>query len=417
MNDVLLLDLIRGISKALDYVSATVTGHHRRVGLISAALAKQLNLSPADTSDLVMAALLHDIGAFSLDLKLDGLDFDADLTEHAFMGYRLLRSHPMLSRPAQLVRFHHMNWTHLNENYGEIDEHTLFLGNLLNLADRIDVLGKVGTSLFDHDHIRSIIGSYSSALYSPEIVEAFMSASEEPRFWYALEDMETPFRDLVEADLADPVIPQEQLIDFSRFFSHIIDFRSRHTATHSQGVAETAVQLARLANMSKSDQKRMRLAGNLHDIGKLAVPVGLLDKPAKLKDNEYEIVQSHAVVCENVLRSIPGMEDVADWACQHHERLNGKGYPHGLEGKELSLGSRIMAVADVYTAITEDRPYRDGMSQEQTHKTLTSMADKGFLDGELVALAMENFHEIDAMRRMVQSRAYSEFKRFRILPA
>lgn len=416
MNDVYLLDLIKGISKALDYVSSTVTGHHRRVGIASAAIAKTLDLSPADTTDLVMAALLHDIGAFSLDLKLDGLDFDADLTEHSFMGHRLLRDHPLLNRPAQLIRFHHTTWKDLQENHSDFDQQTLFLGNILNLMDRVDVLGKVGTSTFDSYQIRSVINSYSNTLYDERAIKAFMNASADDRFWEDMKDQETPFRQLIDIKLEDPLIPQDQLIDFSTFFSHIIDFRSRHTATHSQGVAETAVQLAKLAGMNESDQKRMRLAGNLHDIGKLAVPLHLLDKPGKLDDEEYKTVQNHAVVCEKVLRSIPGLEDVADWACQHHERLNGKGYPNSLNGKDISLGSRIMAVADVYTAITEDRPYRDGMPEDKAHATLDSMAQSGFLDQELVALAMENFEQIDTMRRLIQSRAYSEFQRFRVLP-
>ncbi len=416
MNNVYLLDLIKGISKALDYVSSTVTGHHRRVGIASAVMSKELGLNATDTTDLVMAALLHDIGAFSLDLKLDGLDFDADLTEHSFMGYRLLRDHPLLERASQIVRFHHTSWKDLQEKHENIDQQTRFLSNILNLMDRVDVLGKVGTNIFDRTQIRNVISSYSNALYDERAVQTFMTASTDDRFWEKVKDQETPLRDLIDVEYDDPQIPRDQLIDFSGFFSHIIDFRSRHTATHSQGVAETAVQLAKLASMNSFDQKKMRLAGNLHDIGKLAVPLHLLDKPAKLDPKEYEVVQNHAVVCETVIRSIPGLEDVADWACQHHERLNGKGYPHGLVGKEISLGSRIMAVADVYTAITEDRPYRNGMSEEKAHTTLNSMAHAGFLDEELVALAMENFQQIDAMRRMVQSRAFSEFKRFRVMP-
>ncbi|MDC0335331.1 HD domain-containing protein [Pseudodesulfovibrio sp.] len=413
MHDVYLLDLIQGISGALDYVSTSVTGHHRRVGVASASIAATLGLDSQDTTDLLMAALLHDIGAFSLDLKLDGLDFDADLTEHSQVGYRLLREHPILSRSAHLVLFHHTPWRDLQDNHDAIDEQTLFLGNVLNLMDRVDVLSKVGTRVFDRERIRNVIGNYSKLIYSEAAIDAFMEVSNGSNFWNKMEDSESPLRDIVGTGFNDHRIPQEQLLDFSRFFSHIIDFRSRHTATHSQGVAETAVQLSRLAGMSEEDQNRMRLAGNLHDIGKLAVPAGLLDKPAKLDDDEYAVMQNHAVVCEKVLHSVPGLEDIADWACQHHERINGKGYPHGMGAGTLSLGSRILAVADVYTAISEDRPYRDGMTSEEVYTVLHSMTDKGFLDKELVELLMDNFEHIDSVRRIVQTRALSEFKRFR----
>lgn len=412
MNDVFLFDLIRGISKALDYVSTTVTGHHRRVALASAFLARELGLSPTDATDLVLAAFLHDIGAFSLDLKLDGLDFDADLTEHSVIGYRLLKDHPLLNRPASLVRFHHTTWKELSAMYGS-DSMTRFLGNALNLMDRIDILAKVGTRKINATHIREVVGGYTDKLYHPDLVDAFMSVSANSEFWDALDNPHQRARDILGHHLTDRLIPQDQLVDFSQFFSRIIDFRSRHTATHSQGVAETAVQLAGLVGMNESDRKRLRLAGNLHDIGKMGVPVTILDKPGQLDAREYDIIKSHTLICEDVLGSIPGLEDVSDWAAQHHERLDGGGYPHQISGEDLSLGSRIMAVADIYTAITEDRPYRDGMPRQQAHDTLLAMGRDNLIDNDLVDLAITNYEQIDGMRRMVQSRAYSEFKRFR----
>ena len=413
MKDVYLLDLINGISGALDYVSSTVTGHHRRVGITAAAMASALCLDTDDTADLILASLLHDIGAFSLDLKLDGLDFDTNLTEHSVAGYRLLKGHPLLNRPSQLVLYHHTSWQNLHKLSDNVDQKTFFLANVLNLADRVDVLGKVGTRIFDREHIRNLIGSTSETIYAKDVIATFMNISETSEFWDRMEDTQSPVRDLIGDKFKDRCIPQDQLLGFSRFFPYLIDFRSRHTATHSQGVAETAVQLAKLAGMSEHDQLRMRLAGNLHDIGKLAVPVALLDKPAALDPAEFEIVKNHAKICENVLRPVPGLEDITDWACQHHERINGKGYPHGIKGKTMSLGSRIMAVADVCTAISEDRPYRDGMSRDEARKVLMSMADAGILDLDVVTLALDNYDLIDAVRRMVQSRALVEFKHFR----
>jgi putative nucleotidyltransferase with HDIG domain len=412
MEDVSLIDIAGGISSALDYISPTVTGHHRRVGLASAVLGNRVGIKPSSLVDLLLAGLLHDIGAFSMDLALDGLSFDSDLEEHAVVGYRLLKEHPFLERASRMVLYHHTSWRDLRVIRQEGDRETLLLANIVNLADRVDILRRVGVHTQGRKDVERAVAGFTSDLYAPELTTAFRELAESGLFWPLMEDMSRPVREMLSQDLLDVRISPEQLIDFSSFFTRIIDFRSRHTATHSAGVAETAVLLARLAGMDEREQKAMRLAGNLHDIGKLAVPTTLLDKQGALDEAEYTRVKDHATVSAEVLRAIPGLGEVADWAAQHHERLNGKGYPLGLTEKELSLGSRIMQVADVHTAITEDRPYRKGMTRERTVAVLRSMADSGFLDVDIVNLVIENHDHLDAVRTMVQSRALSEFRRF-----
>ncbi|OIQ49695.1 Cyclic di-GMP phosphodiesterase response regulator RpfG [Pseudodesulfovibrio hydrargyri] len=412
MEDVSLIDIAGGISTALDYISPTVTGHHRRVGLASALLGNRVGIKPSSLVDLLLAGLLHDIGAFSMDLALDGLSFDADLEEHAVVGYRLLKDHPFLERPSRMVLYHHTSWRDLRVIRQEGDRETLLLANIVNLADRVDILRRMGAHRRERSDVERAVAGFTSDLYAPELTAAFRELTASGLFWPLMEDMDMPVREMLSKDLLDVRISPDQLIDFSGFFTRIIDFRSRHTATHSAGVAETAVLLARLAGMDEKEQKAMRLAGNLHDIGKLAVPTSLLDKQSALDDDEYTRIKDHATVSAEVLRAIPGLGEVADWAAQHHERLNGKGYPLGLTEKELSLGSRIMQVADVHTAITEDRPYRKGMTRERTVSVLRSMADSGFLDVDIVNLVIENHEYLDAVRTMVQSRALSEFRRF-----
>ncbi|XXJ21456.1 HD domain-containing phosphohydrolase [Desulfovibrio caledoniensis] len=412
MEDVSLIDIAGGISTALDYISPTVTGHHRRVGLASAVLGNRVGIKPSSLVDLLLAGLLHDIGAFSMDLALDGLSFDADLEEHAVVGYRLLKDHPFLERASRMVLYHHTSWRDLRVIRQEGDRETLLLANILNLADRVDILRRMGARMREHRDVERAVAGFTSDLYAPELTAAFRELTEGGLFWPLMENTDRPVREMLSQDLLDVRITPDQLIDFSGFFTRIIDFRSRHTATHSAGVAETAVLLARLAGMDEKEQKAMRLAGNLHDIGKLAVPTSLLDKQSALDEDEYTRIKDHATVSAEVLRAIPGLGEVADWAAQHHERLNGKGYPLGLTEKELSLGSRIMQVADVHTAITEDRPYRKGMTRERTVAVLRSMADSGFLDVDIVNLVIENHDHLDAVRTMVQSRALAEFRHF-----
>jgi len=411
MQDVYLIDLVCSISAALDYVSPTVNGHHKRVGIGSADLGRHMGYSPSEVTDLLMAGLMHDIGIFTQDVVFDGFDFDDHLNEHSAIGYRLLVGHPLLEKAAVLVLHHHTRWKDL-QSRDDVDQDLVLMSNIVNFVDRVDILRSVGTKQHDWDTVRKVVSRYPAKLYAPEVIEAFLDLSADHAFRERIDNRDKEAQCLVKGWTQERIIPHDQLLDFSGFFSHIIDFRSRHTATHSQGVAETAVQLAQLAGMDQADQRKMRLAGNLHDIGKLAVSSRLLDKPAALNSYEYSAVQDHATVCEMMLRSVPGLDEVADWACQHHERLNGKGYPHGLVAEELSLGGRIMQEAEVHTAITEDRPYRLGMPQEKVAAVMNSMANKGFLDSEIVGLALDNHEQIDAIRRMVQSRAAAAFRRF-----
>jgi HD-GYP domain-containing protein (c-di-GMP phosphodiesterase class II) len=273
----------------------------------------------------------------------------------------------------------------------------------------------MGAHRIDRERIRQVIRANAGSVFAPEAVAAFLDISASARFWERMADTWVHVRDGIDTPLADDLIPHDQLLQFSRFFALIIDFRSRHTATHSLGVAETAARLGGLAGMSAIDQDRLRLAGNLHDIGKLAVPVVILDKPGALTVEEFDTVRHHATVCETILGSVPGLDNVADWASQHHERPDGSGYPHGLKGEQLSLGSRIVGVADVFTAITEDRPYRPGMPPAESTRVLRDMAAQGSLDPDLVALLLDNHDEVTEVRRAAQHKAHEEFERFRAL--
>lgn len=153
----------------------------------------------------------------------------------------------------------------------------------------------------------------------------------------------------------------------------------------------------------------MRLAGYLHDLGKLAVPAEILEKPGKLTREEFAVVRSHTYHTYRVLERIPGLETVNEWASFHHERLNGQGYPFHKDDTSLSLGARIMAAADVLTAITEDRPYRAGMSRDKAAQVLDSMVNGGSLDGEVVDLLKQNFDTVNVVRETVQRKALVNF--------
>ena len=151
-------------------------------------------------------------------------------------------------------------------------------------------------------------------------------------------------------------------------------------------------------------------AATRYNIGKLGIPLALLEKPGQLTDEEFPKVKRHADLSRLWLDAVPGFERVSVWGGGHHERLDGKGYPLGLKGEEIPLPSRIMAIADVFTALTEDRPYRKGMTPPEALRIVEGMVKQGHLDGDLSRLLCDHADELDAVRASSQAEARRGFQ-------
>jgi len=412
----LLSDFITGLADAMDLVSPILMGHHKRVACMATALGGELGLSDKERATLATAALLHDNGALSLHERLEGLHFDFDflppgVSDHTYMGYVLLRRFDVFSEVAPIVRYHHLWWERAAESCPE-DELAL-KANLLHLADRVDVLiDRQEDILRQVPTIRERIERESGRMFAPNLVEVFQAVSRKESFWL---DVVSPYLSWsIDESLAgwDCRLSIEELLALSKVFSTIIDCRSRFTATHSAGVAAVAETLAGLCGFSPLECSAVRLAGYLHDLGKLAVPAEILEKPDKLTAAEFAVIRSHTYHTYRVLERISGLDEVTEWASFHHERLNGAGYPFRHCGDRLSTGSRILAVADVASAVTEKRPYRAGMPPEKAMAVLNSMAEGGVLEHTIVALVKENFDEVDRARANAQSTALQEFESY-----
>lgn len=144
-----------------------------------------------------------------------------------------------------------------------------------------------------------------------------------------------------------------------------VDAKSKWTAGHSERVADLAARIGRAMNWSKEQLEILFRSGLLHDIGKIGIPLAILDKPGKLTDEEYGTVKMHPVVSGKILEPIHVYKDILPLVVQHHERFDGKGYPNGLSGEEIDIGARILCVADVYDALISQRPYREGWTKEK----------------------------------------------------
>ncbi len=406
-----LFDLVGGLSAALDLISPAVVNHHLRTGLVAARLARHMGLPGEDVADLILASLLHDIGAFSLETRLDTLAFETESLAHSAIGATLLCGFAPFAEVADIVRWHH----HRHEEAPRIraTDRVLRLAGLIHVADRIDVLLRgAGPSCPNPQEMRAILGRSAGLRFEPRTVRA---AGELLCGTPLTADVEAPAAELL-AELRplaaprDRIMGEGELVAFSGLFAQVIDFRSRFTATHSRGVAVTARDLALLAGMAPGEANLLFVSGNLHDVGKLGVPTRLLDKSTPLSTEEFDAIRRHADYGAAILGAIPGLDRAGRWASQHHERLDGGGYPSRLSEGELDTGARILAVADVFTALAEDRPYRAGMTREEAAAVLGTLARNHSLDAEVVSLLLDHYEQADATRVLAQSEALADFR-------
>jgi len=162
-----------------------------------------------------------------------------------------------------------------------------------------------------------------------------------------------------------------------RAVSNIVEVRDIYTAGHEQRVGDLAAVIRAAMGWPEDRCRKLRLVGLVHDVGKVAVPAELLSKPAKLTPAEYMVVQSHAELGYEILSHVSFLRPLAEVVRQHHERLDGSGYPRGLRGEEISPEARILAVADVIDAMSSHRPYRPALGPELALRELE--AEKGVL--------------------------------------
>ena len=165
---------------------------------------------------------------------------------------------------------------------------------------------------------------------------------------------------------------RETFLGAIKSLASALEAKDRYTLGHSDRVTERAVIIAGEAGLSERRIEQIRLAGTVHDIGKIGVPESILQKPGRLTEEEYDQVKLHPDTSELILEPIIHDREVLSIVRHHHERFDGRGYPAGLKGEDISLGARIVAIADAYDAMTSDRPYRDGMSLDEAKKQLLS---------------------------------------------
>ncbi len=235
----------------------------------------------------------------------------------------------------------------------------------------------------------------SGTWFDPELADAFRSIARQPGFWETLRDPDLAQRvqAMVPQDLEVP-LDEDYLDDIAEGFGAIIDAKSPYTAGHSTRVALYADMIAERLGLEPERRRWMRRGSLLHDLGKLGVSNSILDKPGSLTNEEWAAVRMHAVYTEQILGRITPFSGLAAIAGAHHERLDGKGYPHGRTASQIPLETRIMTVADIFDAISADRPYRAAIPVPQTLDMMSRIVGSA-IDGRCLEALREVVRSVD----------------------
>jgi HD-GYP domain-containing protein (c-di-GMP phosphodiesterase class II) len=419
--DLKLSELISALSHALDITEGQPEGHCVRCCWIGMHIGRWIGMSDDELWGLYYTLLLKDLGcssnaaricelyltddlAFKRDFKAIGdslprvLHFvlkhtglKAGLAERFRSVMTIMRNgeeiaHELIAtrcqRGAEIARLLRFPET-VSQGIYSLDEHFNGQGRPAGLAGEsiplyariallaqvIDVFHTAGGAQAALDEIQLRAGRW----FDPQLVKAFGKVADSADFWATLGDPGIIDAVLVLEPAANVVaLDDDYLDDISAAFGQVVDSKSPYTSGHSARVALYTDMIAEVLGLSHERRRWLKRGALLHDVGKLGVSNSVLDKPGKLDDEEWAAVKAHAVYTETILSRINAFSELARVSAAHHERLDGKGYPRGLMADEICLETRIITTADIFDAITAERPYRGAIP---IPRTLEMMAE------------------------------------------
>jgi HD-GYP domain-containing protein (c-di-GMP phosphodiesterase class II) len=406
-RDIALSELIGALSYALDITEGEPPGHAARSCLIGMRLAEELRLGAGERSDLFYALLLKDAGCSANSARMAAL-FGADdhvakrtskrmdwarpfsafvwslrtvapggslrarvdrllairdegevtrslMQARCDRGAAIARMLGFSEATAEAIRALDEHWDGRGQPRGLRGAEIPLAARVLCLAQTVEIFHAARGV----DAAYRVAARRSGRWFDPGLVDALGAFRANTAFWASLAEpdlsgVEPPDRVLV----AD----ENRLDQIAEAFARVIDAKSPWTHDHSDRACAIATGIAGVLGLEVAVVRDLGRAARLHDIGKLAISNRILDRPGRLTDEEYANVMQHPLVTQRILERVPGFSDLAPVASAHHERLDGSGYPRGLAARELTIPMRVLAVADVYEALTAERPYRPAWS-------------------------------------------------------
>ena len=399
-----LSDMIFALSFSLDQAENALlgvdTGHGKRVAYLALFMAKEAGIEGEELRDFVSCCILHDnalteyiheelvYSVMMQDTNLPHVGTDVPMRPdmnhfHCEVGEKNISLLPFHTDVKNIVLCHHEN-ADGSGPMGMTAAQTPLKAQLVRIADYVDVTTRLSTlTEAGFRELRQRIKEQEGGLFSEEVVELFMKAVDFEKIVYCQTSSALDY-------LKGKFVPEmrdyshEEIRNIAKLFAEIVDYKSTYTCDHSIGVAEKAEIMARHYGFDDEKTTRYYFAAAMHDIGKMIIPNDVLEKPGKLTDNEFVTMKDHAAATHYVLGHISGIPDIIKWSSNHHEKLDGSGYPNGLKAEDLNFEERLMACIDIYQALTETRPYRDRLSHKDAISIMNGMVQKGEIDGDIV---------------------------------
>jgi len=390
--------ILLSITSLLDYMEIDIldeiTNHGRRVAYISLRIGERLGLSKEELFDLGRFAILHDIGAAKSIAEQESVLVERTLLEkyqsHCEYGQAIADLFPSLTEQHNIILYHHEKFDG-SGFFGKKDDEIPLMSKLICMSDYLELRYFSKKIEYVPEQIIFEIKQLSGVLFNPLLVEILDDLAKEMTFWLDIENSNIDFALHRHLPMIDDPVSTKDLFTIAEIISATIDSKSIFTNIHSKGLADKALKFAKFCKFSKVKTGQFYLAALLHDIGKLIVPIKLLNKNTSLSSQEMDIIRQHSYYTEKTLMLMGVDSNVVRWASNHHEKLNGTGYPKALCGSELDFESRALCALDIFQALTEDRPYRAAFTLDKAWDLLDKMVMANELDREIVFMIKQMF--------------------------
>lgn len=378
-------DMVNIIRKTLNQLDRRLVDHGSRVAyILNQMLCMSNRASPQQLGDISMMALLHDIGAYKTDEIDNMIGFETKNSwEHAIYGYLFVKNILFEQNLADVLLYHHMDYQALVKSDCVEKELTA----ALCLADAVDVLRLNGQL----EKLPIYFEKFRDTRLSGDMVDLFWQADAKYGILKHLE--EETYQAEIELVFANIELDEEKMKKYLRLLAYAIDFRSEYTVSHTIATVAISTSIAEALGFDQEEIEKIYYGALLHDLGKISTPTRILESPGQLTDRDMVIMRSHILMSRIILEDYLD-EEICEIACRHHEKINGKGYPDGLKGDQLSESQRVVAVADLLSALSGRRSYKNPFPKERILDILQKSLDNNELCPKIVGLVMSKYDEI-----------------------